>query len=85
MKIRHLPLLAAALLAASSVQAELYISTAFVGDAGNPNDSTSYGGVSYDYYIGTHEVTNSQYVAFLNATAATDRLVRPVLCGQLRF
>lgn len=30
------------------------------------------GNVSYDYRIGTYEVTNSQYVAFLNAVAADD-------------
>lgn len=30
------------------------------------------GSVGYDYYIGTYEVTNSQYVSFLNATAASD-------------
>lgn len=68
--IRHF-LLAAGLLAASSASA-LYIDTSFVSDAGNANDSTGYGGVSYDYHIGTYEVTNSQYTAFLNATAATD-------------
>lgn len=30
------------------------------------------GNVSYDYRIGTYEVTNSQYSAFLNAVAADD-------------
>jgi formylglycine-generating enzyme required for sulfatase activity len=29
-----------------------------------------YGAVSYDYYIGTKEVTNAQYTAFLNAVAS---------------
>lgn len=72
MKLRHLPLLAAGLLAASAASAALNISTVFVGDAGNPNDSTGFGGVSYGYHIGTHEVTNAQYTSFLNATAATD-------------
>ena len=44
-----------------------------MGDAGNPNDHhTGYGGVSYGYHIGTYEVTNSQYAAFLNGTAKTD-------------
>lgn len=28
--------------------------------------------MSYGYHIGTYEVTNSQYVSFLNATAATN-------------
>ncbi|NBB79129.1 MAG: SUMF1/EgtB/PvdO family nonheme iron enzyme [Verrucomicrobia bacterium] len=65
-------LFAAGLLAASSASAMINIDTVFVGDAGNSNDTTGYGGVGYDYHIGTHEVTNSQYTAFLNATAATD-------------
>ncbi|RYD18767.1 MAG: PEP-CTERM sorting domain-containing protein [Verrucomicrobiaceae bacterium] len=30
------------------------------------------GNVAYDYRIGTYEVTNAQYVAFLNAVAADD-------------
>jgi formylglycine-generating enzyme required for sulfatase activity len=65
-------LLAAGLLAASSASAAIVIDTVFVGDAGNANDTTGLGAVTYDYYIGTHEVTNSQYTAFLNAVAATD-------------
>jgi formylglycine-generating enzyme required for sulfatase activity len=65
-------LLATGLLAASSASAAITLSTVFVGDAGNANDTTGYGGVSYGYHIGTYEVTNSQYTAFLNATAATD-------------
>jgi formylglycine-generating enzyme required for sulfatase activity len=65
-------LLATGLLAASAASASIDIQTSFVGDAGNANDTTGYGGVSYGYHIGTYEVTNSQYTAFLNATAATD-------------
>ena len=66
-------LLAAVLLAVSSASAMINIDTVFVGDAGNVNDTANpYGGVAYDYHIGTYEVTNSQYTAFLNATAATD-------------
>lgn len=45
---------------------------AAVGNAGNTADSTGYGAVSYSYYISKHEVTNAQYVTFLNAVAATD-------------
>jgi hypothetical protein len=60
------------LLAASSASAAINIDTVFVGDAGNANDSTGFGGVAYDYHIGTHEVTNSRYTAFLNATAASN-------------
>jgi len=56
---------------ATSASAAINIQTSFVGDAGNANDTvnavTNYGGVSYGYHIGTYEVTNSQYVAFLNA------------------
>jgi formylglycine-generating enzyme required for sulfatase activity len=59
--------LTASLVSVSGLSAAITISTSFVGDAGNPNDTTGYGGVSYDYYIGTYEVTNSQYTAFLNA------------------
>ena len=33
-----------------------------------------YGAVSYDYRIGTNEVTNAQYAEFLNAKAASDPL-----------
>ena len=69
--IRHF-LLATGLLAASSATANIAIDTVLVGDAFNANDTTGYGGVSYGYHIGTYEVTNSQYTAFLNATAATD-------------
>ncbi|EIQ01911.1 hypothetical protein OpiT1DRAFT_00487 [Opitutaceae bacterium TAV1] len=48
------------------------IDTVTVGHAGNAADSTGYGAVSYEYQIGTTEVTNAQYAAFLNAVAATD-------------
>ena len=57
---------------ASSATAMIEIDTSYVGDAGNANDTFGYGGVSYDYYVGTYEVTNSQYVSFLNATGSTN-------------
>jgi len=57
---------------ASSASAMIDIQTSYVGDAGNANDTSGYGGVSYDYHVGTYEVTNNQYVEFLNATASTD-------------
>jgi len=40
-----------------------------VGDAGNAADTNpaGYGTVDYEYRIGTFEVTNAQYAAFLNA------------------
>ena len=44
------------------------IPTVPVGDAGNANDPATgnlYGGVAYDYRIGTTEVTVGQYVDFL--------------------
>lgn len=48
------------------------IDSVYVGDIGNPNDSTGYGGVNYGYSIGKYEVTLNQYSAFLNAVGATD-------------
>ena len=42
-----------------------------IGNYGNTADSTGYGSVSYAYDIGKTEVTNAQYVEFLNATAST--------------
>ena len=78
MKTIHHTLFAAGLLAASAASAasaafaDINIDTVLVGNANNAADSTSYGSVSYNYHIGTYEVTNSQYTAYLNATAATD-------------
>jgi formylglycine-generating enzyme len=46
-----------------------------VGNPGNANDPATggvYGGVAYDYQIGTYDVTIGQYAAFLNAVAKTD-------------
>jgi sulfatase modifying factor 1 len=43
-----------------------------VGNAGNTNDTTGYGGVNYPYQIGKYDVTIGQYTDFLNAVAATD-------------
>ena len=46
---------------------------AAVRNAGNaPDPATGFGSVAYEYRIGTREVTNAQYVAFLNAVAASD-------------
>lgn len=59
------------LLAGSSASAAINIDTVSVGDAGNANDSFGFGGVSYNYHIGTHEVTNNEYAAFLNAKAGS--------------
>ncbi|MBE7498372.1 MAG: SUMF1/EgtB/PvdO family nonheme iron enzyme [Verrucomicrobiaceae bacterium] len=65
MKLFFLPLLIVAL--AVSARATVVIQWSAVGNAGNANDSTGYGAVDYDYMIGTYEVTNAQYAAFLNA------------------
>lgn len=51
------------------------IDTVFVGNAGNPDDvryTQPFGGVGYAYRIGRTEVTNAQYVEFLNAVARDD-------------
>lgn len=47
--------------------AEVVIDTVHVGNVGNANDSTGFGGVDYAYAIGRFEVTNIQYVEFLNS------------------
>jgi len=43
-----------------------------IGNAGNAADTSGYGGVGYAYKIGTYEVTNAQYVEFLNAKGASN-------------
>ncbi len=53
------------------------IDTVFVGNAGNVGEVQSqgtFGAVADDYRIGTTEVTNTQYAAFLNYKAASDPL-----------
>ncbi len=58
---------------ASAASAQITVATSFVGDAGNtPDPRTGHGAVSYEYDIGTYEVTSGQYTAFLNAVARTD-------------
>lgn len=62
-------------LAASA--ANITIDTVPVGNPGNapdPYTGDQRGSVSYDYRIGTTEITNAQYAAFLNAKAASDPL-----------
>jgi formylglycine-generating enzyme required for sulfatase activity len=77
--MKHIQTLQAAALAAFtmaagavSAQAQITIPTVTVGNSGNANDTTGFGAVAYEYQIGTYEVTNTQYAAFLNAVAATD-------------
>ena len=55
-----------------SVNASNIFESVLVADAGNPADTTGVGAVSYEFYIGAYEVTNAQYVVFLNAVAAVD-------------
>ena len=38
-----------------------------VGNPGNSADTTHFGAVGYSYNIGTYDVTNAQYVEFLNS------------------
>jgi sulfatase modifying factor 1 len=52
-------------------RASITIDVVHVGNAGNPDDATGYGGVAYDYAIGKYEVTNGQYAAFLTSVATT--------------
>ncbi|MFY7808318.1 MAG: SUMF1/EgtB/PvdO family nonheme iron enzyme, partial [Fimbriimonadaceae bacterium] len=59
-------------LGASFASAQITIPTGSIGHPGNAADSTGYGSVAYTYNIGTTEVTNAQYAAFLNAVATTD-------------
>ncbi len=60
-------------LSASVASASITIPTVPIGNPGNAADaSTGFGSVAYTYNIGTTEVTNAQYTAFLNAVGATD-------------
>lgn len=43
-----------------------------IGDAGNANDNTGFGTVSYAYKIGKYPITNALYCDFLNLTALSD-------------
>jgi formylglycine-generating enzyme required for sulfatase activity len=56
----------------TSATAAIVVDTVSVSDVGNAPDTTGLGSVDYDYEIATHEVTNEEYTAFLNAVAATD-------------
>ena len=60
------------LLSASCATAAVTFDWAVIGNAGNDSDYTGYGAVSYGYNIAKTEVTNAQYIEFLNAVAKTD-------------
>jgi formylglycine-generating enzyme required for sulfatase activity len=49
----------------------LMVKVGYADNAADPATNNLYGAVSYDYYIGKYEVTNAQYVAFLNAVVGT--------------
>ena len=66
-------------LAASSAMAQITIPTVPIGNVGNVADTrvmddgtSGYGSVAYSYNLGSTEVTNAHYAAFLTAVAATD-------------
>jgi formylglycine-generating enzyme required for sulfatase activity len=62
-------------LAASVSVAQIDIPTITIGNPGNapdPSTGNQFGAVSYLYNISITEVTNSQYVAFLNSVARRD-------------
>ncbi len=58
----------------TALAAPITIDTVPVGNLGNGADTTGFGAVDYSYRIGTTEVTNAQYAAFLNAKAVSDPL-----------
>lgn len=61
------------LLPACGAVGSVSIEWSTVGNAGNAADpATGLGAVGYAYRIGTYEVTNAEYAAFLNAAAASD-------------
>ena len=84
MKIKNtLTMVAASIFASIGLSvASIDIDTVLVGNPGNAGDTavmlsdgtTGYGSVAYEYRIGTTEVTNAQYVAFLNDVAKSDPL-----------
>lgn len=70
---RVLALSAAIGMRSAAASAQLTIPIVPIGNPGNaPDPATGSGSVSYNYKIGQTEVTNAQYAAFLNATAASD-------------
>jgi formylglycine-generating enzyme required for sulfatase activity len=49
-----------------------YSALIYVGDINNNADVNGFGSLSYSYYIGKNEITNEEYIEFLNAVATTD-------------
>ena len=52
--------------------ADIVLDLTYIGNPGNPADSTGLGSVGYGYCIGTYEITVAQYTEFLNAAAQSD-------------
>ena len=55
-----------------SIGAYKRIETTLIGDRSNESDTNQYGSVTYEYKVGTYEITNAQYADFLNAVAVRD-------------
>ena len=75
MKAKSLFTLAATAALITSASASITMDWVNVGNPGNAADPATgslYGAVAYAYQIGKHEVTNSQYGAFLNAKGASN-------------
>ena len=71
-KFCTLAVAAASFVAASAASAQVTMDWSTVGNAGNAADpTTGFGAVGYAYRIGTYEVTNAQYAAFLNSVDPT--------------
>ena len=56
----------------SQAMAVVSLSWTSIGNAGNLADYNGYGTVNHAYNIGTYEVTNAQYVDFLNAKGTSN-------------
>lgn len=72
--MKHLTIaaVAASLFAASASHAQVVLDWVIVDNPDNAPDADGFGSVAYEYRISAHEVTNSQYTAFLNSVAASD-------------
>lgn len=57
---------------AASQITSVYTNLVLVGDVNNIADSSGYGSMLYQYYIGKYEITNNEYIEFLNSIAKTD-------------
>ena len=68
----------AAFLVALPAASAITIAWSPVGNPNNASDSTGYGAVGYSYNIGTYDVTNSQYVAFLNSNVPGGETADPL-------